>query len=279
MRLLAAFMMVLCVAASAQPASSPGLPPLPRLTSPRLYVLDCGTIISHEPERFGLRREDVSDPDFSDPCFLVMHPKGVLLFDTGLTDAQVGRPIYENKSGYEGLLKTTTLKGELANIGLTPAAITYLAISHSHWDHVGNGNAYAGSTWLARKAEYDMMFGHAANEAAKNNYAALAHARIQYIDGDHDVFGDGSVVLLSTPGHQSLYVKLTNTGGVVLSGDLYHYPAERLQGKMPAREYASGTPQSRKKIEEFLARTHSQLWIGHGIDWYRDAVKAPGWYD
>ncbi|MEI7789547.1 MAG: N-acyl homoserine lactonase family protein [Alphaproteobacteria bacterium] len=283
MRLLAAFVMALCLTASAQTAAPPGLPPLPRLTSPRLYVLDCGTIISHEPERFGLRREDVSDPDFSDPCFLVMHPRGVLLFDTGLTDAQVGRPIYENKNGYEGLLKTTTLKGELANIGLTPAAITYLAISHSHWDHVGNGNAYAGSTWLARKAEYDVMFGPAANDAAKNNYAALAHAKIQYVEGDHDVFGDGSVVLLSTPGHtpghQSLYVKLTNTGGVVVSGDLYHYPAERAQGKMPAREYASGTPQSRKKIEDFLTRTQSQLWIGHSIDWYRDAVKAPGWYN
>ena len=72
---------------------------------------------------------------------------------------------------------------------------------------------------------------------------------------------------------------LARTGGVVVSGDLYHYPAERAQGKMPAREYASGTPQSRKKIDEFLARTHSQLWISHSIDWYRDAVKAPGWYD
>jgi N-acyl homoserine lactone hydrolase len=281
MRLLAAFVMALCVTASAQ--TTPGLPPLPKLTSPRLYVLDCGTIISHEPERFGLSRQDVSDPDFSDPCFLVMHPRGMLLFDTGLTDAQVGRPIYENKMGYEGQLKTTTLKGELANIGVTPAMITYLAISHSHWDHVGNANAYAGSTWLARKAEYEVMFGPGANAAAKSNYAALAHAKIQYIAGDHDVFGDGSVVLLSTPGHtpghQSLYVKLTNTGGVVVSGDLYHYPAERTLGKMPAREVTSGTPESRKKVDDFLARTRSQLWIGHSIDWYRDAVKAPGWYE
>lgn len=279
MRWLIAFVMASCMTASAQT----GLPLLPMPKSPRLYVLDCGTIISHEPERFGLTRQDVSDPDFSDPCFLVMHPKGILLFDTGLTDAQVGRPIYENKNGYEGLLKTTTLKGELANIGVTADKITYLAISHSHWDHVGNANAYAGSTWLARKAEYDVMFGASANVAARSNYAALAHARIQYIEGDHDVFGDGSVVLLSTPGHtpghQSLYVKLTNTGGVVVSGDLYHYPAEQKFGKMPARELTAGTPESRKRIDDFLARTHSQLWIGHSIDWYRDAVKAPGWYD
>ena len=275
MRWVAAFLIGFCAMAWAAD--------LPKLSGPRLYVLDCGTIISHQPERFGLNREDVPDPDFADPCFLVMHPKGILLFDTGLTDAQVGKPIYENKMGYEGQLKTVSLKSELARIGVTPAMITYLAISHSHWDHVGNANDYAGSTWLARKAEYYVMFGPNANTVAARGYAALAHAKIKYIEGDYDVFGDGSVVLLSTPGHtpghQSLYVKLARTGGVVVSGDLYHYPAERKLGKMPPREQSLGTPESRKKVEEFLARTHSQLWLSHTIDWYRDAVKAPGWYD
>jgi N-acyl homoserine lactone hydrolase len=282
---LAAFfaVMAVCVGAAAQPAPSSGLPPLPRLTGVRLYVINCGTIISNRPEGFGLTRDEVFNPNFSDPCFLVMHPKGILLFDTGLTDAQVGRPIYENMTGYEGLLKTTTLKGELANIGVTPAMITYLAISHSHWDHVGNANDYAGSTWLARKAEYDFMFAPSVTAAARKNYAALVNAKIQYIEGDHDVFGDGSVVLLSTPGHspghQSLYVKLAHTGGVVISGDLYHYSAERTLNRVPPREQSLETPASRKRIEDFLQRTHSQLWIGHAIDWYQGAVKAPGWYD
>ena len=165
---LAAFFVMLCASAVAQPAPPSGLPPAPKVTDVRLYVLDCGTIISHEPERFGLTRQDVPDPDFSDPCFLVVHPKGMLLFDTGLTDAQVGRPIYENKMGYEGQLKTVSLKGELANIGVTAPMITYLAISHSHWDHVGNANDYAGSTWLARKAESDVMFGPNANATAQD---------------------------------------------------------------------------------------------------------------
>lgn len=276
-------LLALGLVAAAQPAPPSGLPPLPKLTSPRIYVLDCGTIISYQPERFGLTIQDVGNPNFSDPCFLVMHPKGILLFDTGLSDLQVGRPIYENMMALEGQLKFRTLRGELENIGVTAPMITYLAISHSHWDHVGNANDYAGSTWLARKAEYEVMFGPNANPAVARNYAALAHAKIQYIDGDYDVFGDGSVVLLSTPGHtpghQSLYVKLARTGGVVVSGDLYHYMAERTTGKMPPREVTLGTPQSRKKVEDFLARTHSQLWMGHSIDWYRDAVKAPGWYD
>jgi glyoxylase-like metal-dependent hydrolase (beta-lactamase superfamily II) len=277
---LAAFfaVMAVCASAAAQPA-----PPLPHLTAPRLYVLDCGTIISHEPERFGLSRQDVPDPDFSDPCFLVMHPKGILLFDTGLTDAQVGKPIYENKMGYEGQLKTVSLKSELARIGVTPAMITYLALSHSHWDHVGNANDYAGSTWLARKAERDVMFGPKVKPELRKSYAALESARTKFIEGDHDVFGDGSVVLLSTPGHtpghQSLYVKLARTGGVVISGDLYHYTAERTLNRVPPREQSLETPASRKKVEEFLQRTHSQLWIGHAIDWYQGAVKTPGWYD
>ncbi|MDB5091836.1 MAG: hypothetical protein JWR09_5830 [Mucilaginibacter sp.] len=274
-------LMACCLAASAQ--APMGLPPLPKVSGVRLYVIDCGTIISHQPERFGLTREDVPDPDFSDPCFLVMHPRGMLLFDTGLTDAQVGRPITENKMGYEGQLKTTTLKGELANIGVTAPMITYLALSHSHWDHVGNANDYAGSTWLARKPEYDVMFGPNANETVRRNYAALAQARIRTIEGDYDVFGDGSVFLLSSPGHrqghQSLYVKLARTGGVVISGDLYHYSAERTLGRVPPREQATGTPASRKKVEDFLRRTSSQLWIGHALDWYQGAVKSPSWYD
>ena len=282
MKRLVLVLALLWGAAIAQPAPT-GMPPLPKLDGVRLYVIDCGTIISNRPEGFGLTRDEVINPNFSDPCFLVMHPKGILLFDTGLPDSHVGRPIYENMTGYEGILKFTTLKGELANIGVTPAMITYLAISHSHWDHVGNANDYAGSTWLARKAEYDFMFGPKAAPAFMPSYAALAKAQIKYIDGDHDVFGDGSVVLLSTPGHtpghQSLYVKLAKTGGVVISGDLYHYSQERSLNRVPPREQALETPASRKRIEGFLARTHSQLWIGHSIDWYSTAVKAPGWYE
>jgi glyoxylase-like metal-dependent hydrolase (beta-lactamase superfamily II) len=186
--------------------------------------------------------------------------------------------------GYEAQLKFVTLRGELANIGITPAMIDYLALSHSHWDHVGNANDYAGSAWLARKAEYDLMFGPSANPDVRRNYAALEHApNTKFIEGDYDVFGDGSVILLSTPGHtpghQSLYVKLAKTGGVVVSGDLYHYSAERTLGRMPPREQATETGASRKKVEAFLARTHSQLFIGHAIDWYRDALKAPAWYE
>lgn len=137
--------------------SSEGLPPLPVVSSPRLYVIDCGTLVSSRPEEFGLTRDEVSDTNLAVACFLVIHPKGILLFDAGLSDRFVGRPVYENvRFGY-GQIKFATLRGQLADIGVRAEDITYLALSHSHFDHVGNANDYAGSIWLAQKAELSVI--------------------------------------------------------------------------------------------------------------------------
>jgi hypothetical protein len=74
-------------------------------------------------------------------------------------------------------------------------------------------------------------------------------------------------------------VKLAKTGGVVVSGDLYHYTEERTLNRIPEREKTTQTAASRRKVDDFLARIHSQLWIGHAMDWYRDARKSPAWYE
>ena len=261
----------------------PGIAPLPKVTSPRLYVIDCGTLTYNRPEDYQLTREEVADTNMSVPCFLVVHRKGILLFDTGLDDRLVGRPLWENVDGGYGQIKFNTLRGQLADIGVTPADITYLAISHSHWDHVGNANDYAGSIWLTQKAELDFMFGASADRAYLPLYSALAHSRKEVLEGDHDVFGDGTVVLKftpgHTPGHQALYVKLARTGGVVLSGDLYHYAEERQLHRLPKEEESTGTPASREAMERFLKEKDAQLWIGHSTAFFRNAIKSPGWYD
>lgn len=274
------------VAASAAPAATqgrPGLTALPRVATPRLYVIDCGTLVYNRPEDYQLTREEVADTNMSVACFLVIHPKGILLFDTGLADSLVGRPLWENVDEGYGQIKFNTLRGQLADIGVTPADITYLALSHSHFDHVGNANDYAGSIWLTQKAELDFMFGARADPTYLPRYAGLAHARKKVYEGDYDVFGDGTVVLKftpgHTPGHQALYVKLAKTGGVVLSGDLYHYAEERSRHRMPKEEESTSTPASRDKIERFLKETHSQLWIGHSTTFFKNAIKSPGWYD
>lgn len=103
------------------------------------------------------------------------------------------------------------------------------------------------------------------------------------IERDHDVFGDGTVVLKftpgHTPGHQSLYVKLAKTEGVLIAGDLYHHSEERSLRRMPAEERSTGTAQSRAMIEQFLKDKKAELWIGHSIDFFKAAVKSPGWYE
>jgi glyoxylase-like metal-dependent hydrolase (beta-lactamase superfamily II) len=271
----------------AAPAASSAAPaPL------RLYVLDCGTVIFNNPEAYSLTRAEVKNTNMSVACYLAVHPRGALLFDTGLPDSVAGRPF--NESPLRGqpdppstayfMLVTNTLRAQLSAIGFPPEKIDFLALSHAHRDHVGNANDYAGSTWLAQRAEYDAMFGPGvAPEAILPSYRSLRGSKVVLFDGDHDVFGDGTVVLKHTPGHtpghQSLYVKLAKTGGVVLSGDLYHYPEERTLDRMPEAEKSTATPASRRALDAFLERAGAQLWIGHDITAHTRQRKAPAHYD
>jgi glyoxylase-like metal-dependent hydrolase (beta-lactamase superfamily II) len=260
------------------------LAPPPKVTAPRLYVFDCGTLVYNKPEDYNLTREEVKDSNMGVTCYLVVHPKGMLLYDTGLNDRLVGRPLYENVLEGYGQIKFNTLSGQLADIGVAAADITYLVLSHYHWDHIGNAADFAGSTWLVYPGDRDQMFG---KEARANpwfgHYAALEHSKSVVLSGDHDVFGDGTVVVIATPGHTeghcSLLVLLKNTGPVLLSGDLYHYPEERTRKRMPDEEKTSGTVESRQKAEELVRRTGAQLWIGHSMEFFRTVRKSPSWYD
>jgi N-acyl homoserine lactone hydrolase len=196
-----------------------------------MYVFDCATLKDRDPAAYGLTREQVASVDMSDPCFLILHPKGTLLWETGLNDAVYNRP---EGGGAKHDKIDKSLRRQLAEIGYRPADVTYLAMSHSHGDHSGNANDYAGSTWIVQKAERDYMFREntAAGPAANpDEYKKLKDSRTIVIDGDYDVFGDGTVTLISTPGHtpghECLLVKLPKTGSVLLSGDLYHFPGER----------------------------------------------------
>jgi glyoxylase-like metal-dependent hydrolase (beta-lactamase superfamily II) len=275
-------LLVAAWSAHSQPAVAQQAPP-----GLRLYVLDCGYLINLSPETYNLTRQDVPDPTMSVSCFLVTHPNGALIFDTGLGDKLVGRPPYLTKRGVttsQVVLKT--LSGQLAEIGYAPDKIKFLVLSHMHFDHVGNANDFAGpsTTWLVQTVEHDAMFGTNVQPQAINpDYAALKNARTQLLNGDHDVFGDGTVVIKATPGHtvghQVLFVKLPKTGPVVLSGDLYHYPGERTLNRMPDREKTAGTPESRARIEALVKDTGAQLWIGHDIVGFAKLKKSPEYYE
>ncbi len=284
-QLLALLLLGLAAGATLARASfAAELPPLPQVSSPRLYVFDCGTLINNKPEDYNLKREEVKDTNMGVTCYLVIHPKGLLIYDTGLSDRLVGRPLYENVVDGYGQIKFNTLIGQLADIGVRPVDIDYLVLSHYHWDHIGNANEFAGAMWLVYKGDHDQMFSKEARAYAWfNQYSALEKSRTTVLKGDRDVFGDGTVVILATPGHTeghcSLLVRLKNTGPVVLSGDLYHYAEERGLNRLPEEEKAMGTVESRQKIDELLQRTGAKLWIGHSMDFFRTVRKSPAWYD
>jgi glyoxylase-like metal-dependent hydrolase (beta-lactamase superfamily II) len=83
-----------------------------------------------------------------------------------------------------------------------------------------------------------------------------------------------------TPGHQVHYVKLAKTGGVVLSGDLYHYPEERTLRRLPVADFnEEQTRRSREQLETFLTQSGARLWIQHDLLAHQKLRKAPAFYD
>jgi len=249
----------------------------------RLYVLDGGLLTNERPESYGLTQADVPEPNMAVPAFLIVHPRGTLLWDTGLGDDLRGRPVAETRFGR---VVTASVKEQLASIGYTPDRITFLALSHSHFDHVGNAKDYLGSTWLVQRPEWQSVFGDDVSRPPLEfaRFSGLKTSKTVLLDGDHDVFGDGTAVIKSTPGHtpghQSLFLNLRRTGPIVLAGDLYHYPAERTKSAMPPREHAAGvTAASRAAMDAFLAKTGAALWIQHDLVHWRELKKAPEYYE
>ena len=163
-----------------------------------------------------------------------------------------------------------------------PSDVTYFAMSHYHSDHTANANDFSGATWIVQKAERDAMFVENPQGIIQPaQFGALKNARTKLLNNeDFDVFGDGTVVVKSapghTPGHQVVFVKLAKTGPIVLGGDLYHYPEERTTGRVPTFEFnAEQSKTARARIEAFLKQTSAQLWIEHDIATHARLPKAP----
>ena len=261
--------------------------------SVRLYVLD-GGILESDPARYRLKPEEVATPQLSVAAFLVVHPRGTVMWDAGAiaddswvpTGGPVSRHLVLSNGQDRSVTIRSPFKAQLAAAGYTSANITYLVLSHYHWDHVANANDFAGATWLVRQSERDGLFPQpAANPPQPSTYAYLQNSKTTIITTDaYDVFGDGTVVIKSapghTPGHQVLYVKLAKTGGVVLSGDLYHYPEERALNRLPVADFDQDqTRRSREALEIFLKQTGAQLWIQHDLVAHAKLKKAPDYYE
>lgn len=261
-------------------------------TSVRLYVFDCGTMQT-VLERFRLQASEVASNVLATPCFMVAHPRGTLMWDVGAvpdsdwmpTGSPVAHHLTLPDQSTRDLLLNKPLLAQMKEAGFEPSDVTYLALSHYHWDHVANANAFANATWLVRKEERDAMFSEQPPVTMPQWYAQLKDSKAEIINSEtHDVFGDGTVVIMSapghTPGHQILYLKLPQTGDVVLSGDLYHFKEARELKRVPTFDYdQKQTPVSREKIEGFLATSGARLWIQHDSQLIASLKKAPEYYE
>jgi N-acyl homoserine lactone hydrolase len=253
--------------------------------SARLYIFDCGVIKGLGVELFGFKKDEVPIRDFFVPCYLVAHPKGTLMWDVGVIPDSAfksdGAAVTQGASTV-----SRPLLPQLAAVGYTPADITYLGLSHYHSDHTANANAFAGSTWLVRQNERDAMFSEKpAGIIQQAGFSALKTSKTIVLDKDeYDVFGDGTVVIKSapghTPGHQVLFLKLKKTGPVLVAGDLYHYPEEQTMNRFPSFEFnKEQSAASRAAIGAFLKKTKAQMWIEHDAATNAKLRKAPEFYE
>jgi N-acyl homoserine lactone hydrolase len=251
----------------------------------RLYAFNCGEARVKDISRWSPGVNAGKPMDFSDNCYLIRHAKGLMLWDSGYSDALAAMP-----NGLDTSLSVArlprTLAAQLAEIGVAPAQITHLAFSHTHSDHVGNANLFTSATLYIQEPEYQAAFGP---NAAKFNFVAanydkLRASPVMRLTGDHDVFGDGSVTIISTPGHtpghQSLLVRLPKTGPVLLSGDLVHFQDNWANRRVPAFNFSKDESlQSMEKIAALLASTGAQLWINHDKAQSERVPRSPAYVE
>jgi len=245
----------------------------------RLYVIDCGSAHAQDQSLWSPGVNVGVPIDYSDNCYLIHHTtEGYLLWDTGLTDRLVALP--------DGLTvaplrqtwrRSQTLISALAGLGVAPKDIRYVAISHVHPDHVGNLDEFPDATVIMQKAEWDL----AATLAQK---PFRLDRKKELIEGDKDLFDDGSLTLLSTPGHtpghESLLVHLPKTGYVLLSGDVAHFQSNWDNRRVPSfNTDKAQSAASMEKIAKILEEKHAQLWINHDKPSSDARRHAPQFYE
>lgn len=270
-RLVTWAVLVLLAVTPAGRAADPGIE--------RLYVLDCGQNIGRDQSRWSPGVNEGQAIEFSDNCYLIRHARGWLLWDTGIPDAVAAMPdgmVVAN--GAITYRRARTLAAQLDAVGVKPADITFVALSHTHGDHVGNVALFPASAILIQGAEYEW----AMTQPVKPAFAP--GQKIEKLAGDRDVWGDGSVVILSTPGHtpghQSLLVVLPRTGAVLLSGDAVHFRDNWEQRRVPSMNASrEQTLASMDRIAAVLAERRAQLWINHDQPQSQRLRHAPESYE
>jgi len=248
----------------------------------RIYALDGGHIeIANMGPFTDTGENEGKASSLVASAFLIRHPKGDLLWDSGLGDA-----IADQKDGIAlapGFRATvsTKLVDQLQRAGVAPSDIDFLAFSHMHGDHTGNANAFPLATWLLNQRELDYALSNPTPFGVQPpTFTSYKAVNKQFVSGDHDVFGDGKVRIIKapghTPGHQVLVVSLAKAGTIVLSGDLYHTRLNAKNKLVPSFNASrADTLASFDRIDRILKNTHGRLIIQHAEEDFATLPRPP----
>jgi N-acyl homoserine lactone hydrolase len=257
----------------------------------KLYRLDCGHSLAND-ESVWTPGENVGQSiEFSSTCWLIRRGSEWLLWDTGVPQSALNDP-----KGWSTLPKLIvyhldkTLTDQLAAIGLKTIDVTYVALSHTHGDHIGNVRLFPNSTVLMQRAEHAWIGSPDGPNDNVNQLKALARKllgtpkHLKLLEGDTDVFGDGSVTLVSTPGHtpgsQSLLVHLKNSGFIILSGDVVHLEENFEKNTVPSLNTdKAASIASMDKVRRMIATYKAKLFINHDKAQSDTLKLLPAFYD
>jgi glyoxylase-like metal-dependent hydrolase (beta-lactamase superfamily II) len=243
-----------------------------------------------------------TDPPIKVPVgfYVVKHPKGTVIFDTGNNDKIITDPSYWGAS-FDALKPVNTpdvaIDVQLQKIGLKPDDITYVVVSHLHLDHGGNVGKFPNSTLIVQKTEIQnafwpepgtggpYMIGDVMPLRSPNTDNPNLHKMIQ-LEGDYDIFGDGTMVVkrwvAHTPGSQMMVVRLKNTGPLILTGDNV-YLRENVEKNTPPNIVLAYSPTGFFKAFEWIrmmmATEKANFFTAHDPDAFKAMKKPPEFYD
>jgi glyoxylase-like metal-dependent hydrolase (beta-lactamase superfamily II) len=232
----------------------------------KLHQLIGGSILVKKLEVFS---QDTTytgqQKQFTDAYYVISHPKGNLMWDAGLPEQLVMPEPYDEPSGVYQIQRPDSLANQLKSIGFKIEDFNYFAMSHSHFDHTGHANYMKNATWLVQENEYNSVLG---DSTKVKNPAGSELTTVKKLNGDYDVFGDGTVVIKYMPGHtvghQVLYLDLGLEKPILLTGDLYHFEENRTSKGVPSFNYdVKQTLESMDAFETFAKEKNSEVIITH----------------
>lgn len=205
-----------------------------------------------------------------------------MLWETGHPDSLADKPDGQ-KSGVWHAKRQVKLMEQLEVIGLTAKDIEFLALSHAHPDHSGNANKFIQSTFIVNSLEKEYMFSEPIRSYFGENYVQLENAKKIEFQTEHDVFGDGKVVIKAMPGHTPgssvLLVNLANSGKLLLTGDLYVHAKGRELNTMHKYNDIELTKQSRIQFETMAKEEKAKVLIHHEKSDFERLPKFPKYLD